>query len=127
MKLLLDTTVLIDMMRGKLRLSGLLQDSFGQGVELATTTVNVGEVFSGLRPVEKQIAEAILGALEIYPLTTAVARKAGELRYSFARKEITLGLPDTIVAATALHYGLTLMTENRKDFPMPDLQFFDLP
>jgi predicted nucleic acid-binding protein len=27
-----------------------------------------------------------------------------------------------MIAATALHYGLTLMTDNRKDFPMPDLK-----
>jgi len=33
---------------------------------------------------------------------------------------------DTIIAATALHYGLTLITENKKDFPMPELQLHPL-
>jgi predicted nucleic acid-binding protein len=32
-----------------------------------------------------------------------------------------------IVAATALEYGLVLVTDNRKDFPMPGIEFFPLP
>lgn len=49
------------------------------------------------------------------------------LRNEAARRGTTLALADVIVAATALEYGLTLMTDNRKDFPIPELKFFDLP
>jgi predicted nucleic acid-binding protein len=37
----------------------------------------------------------------------------------------TLHIPDVIVAAVALTFGLTLATDN--DFPMPELRFLDLP
>ena len=39
----------------------------------------------------------------------------------------TLSIPDVIIAATALAYRLVLMTDNRKDFPMPQLAIFPLP
>jgi predicted nucleic acid-binding protein len=55
-----------------------------------------------------------------------VAQRAGALRYEWARKGITLALTDTMIAATALQYGLTLITDNRKDFPMPELTIHPL-
>lgn len=51
----------------------------------------------------------------------SVARKAGELRYEWARKGITLSLPDTLIAAVCITEKLTLISDNRKDFPMPGL------
>jgi predicted nucleic acid-binding protein len=38
-----------------------------------------------------------------------------------------LRIPDTIVAAVALHHQLALVTGNTKDFPMEDLSFHVLP
>jgi hypothetical protein len=56
----------------------------------------------------------------------AIAKQAGALRYEWARKGVTLTLTDTMIAATVLHYGLTLITDNRKDFPMPELKLHPL-
>jgi len=56
----------------------------------------------------------------------SVARKAGELRNEWARKGKTLSLADTLIAATALHYNLTHITDNRKDFPMSELTLHPL-
>jgi predicted nucleic acid-binding protein len=125
--LLLDTTVLIDVLRGRLNRSRLLAELVERGDHLATSAINVGEVFGGLRPMEKAGADAFLLTLEVYPLTAALAREAGVLQYAWARRGKTLSLADMIVAATALEYGLTLMTDNRKDFPMAELSFFPLP
>ncbi|SNT09490.1 hypothetical protein SAMN05421770_104138 [Granulicella rosea] len=73
------------------------------------------------------MAETLFADLNVSDLTPGIAVRAGRLQYAWARKGRTLGLPDMIVAATALEYDLTLMTDNRKDFPMPELKFFDLP
>ena len=59
-------------------------------------------------------------------MTAAIARRAGSLKSLYARKGRTLTLADMIVAATALEHNLTLITDNRKDFPVSDLHFHPL-
>jgi len=124
---LIDTPVLVDVLRNRLGRPTLLAELIERGDHLATTALNVGEVFAGLRPTEESSAGALLELMEIYPITAALARRAGGLKYAWARKGRTLELPDMIVAATALEHGVTLMTDNRRDFPMQELKFFDLP
>jgi len=127
MTLLLDSTVLIDVLPERPSRRALLADLARRGERLTTASINVGEVYSGLFPAEEIKAKVLLDQVKVYPLTTEIARAAGSLRYVWARKGRILGLNDMIVAATALEYGLTVMTDNRKDFPIPDLKFFDLP
>jgi predicted nucleic acid-binding protein len=127
MKLLLDSTVLIDVLREKHGRRVLLAELVARGKVLATSAINVGEVYSGLRVAEESRAETFFNALEIYPVTEKIARSAGSLRYAWARQGRTLALADMIVAATALEYGMQVMTDNRKDFPVPELKLFDLP
>jgi predicted nucleic acid-binding protein len=44
------------------------------------------------------------------------AMLAGEWRHSYARQGISLSTADVLIAATALHYRLTLCTTNRRHF-----------
>jgi predicted nucleic acid-binding protein len=64
-----------------------------------------------LKQVEKTFLENFFKSITVIPLDTAVAAKAIELRQ---RKPISLA--DALVAATALIYDLTLLTENIKDY-----------
>jgi predicted nucleic acid-binding protein len=127
MILLLDSTVLIDMLRDRKDRRTLIRELAQRGERLTTSAMNVGEVYSGMLPAEERITDSLMGSLETYPITASIARRSGTLQFAAARKGKTLGLPDMIVAATALEYGLTVMTDNRKDFPIPELKFFDLP
>ena len=127
MRLLLDTSVLIDALRHRHGRRELLADLVRSGHTLTTTALNIAEVYAGMRPNEAQRTEALLGALDSYDLTATSARRAGALKQQWARKGRTLALADMIVAALALEHGCTLMTDNRKDFPMPELGQFDLP
>jgi predicted nucleic acid-binding protein len=94
---------------------------------VATTALNVAEVYAGMRPGEELQTEVFLDALECYELTGSTARLAGKLKNHWSKRGRTLTLPDTIVAAIALERGCTLMTDNRKDFPMPELDCYPLP
>jgi predicted nucleic acid-binding protein len=127
MRLLLDTTVLIDVLRLRHRRRELLAELLRAGHTLATSALNVAEVYAGMRPEEAQKTEALLSALDCYELTGTVARRAGALKQQWAKTGRTLTLADMIVAAIALEHGCTLMTDNRKDFPMEELEKFDLP
>ena len=93
---------------------------------LATSAINVAEVYAGLRSGEEARTVRLLGRLEVYPITGQIARVAGDLKQEWAKKGRTLELPDTLIAATVLAHGCMLMTDNRKDFPMPELRFFDM-
>ena len=127
MRLLLDTSVLIDVLRSRQRRRELLAELARSGHTLATTALNVAEVFAGMRPEEQKQTEALLDVLDCYALTRTAGQLAGTLKNKWARKGRTLTLADTIVAAIALEQGCTLMTDNRKDFPMPELQHYPLP
>ena len=69
----------------------------------------------------------MLARLRYYEITPEVAQKAGRLKYDWARKGHSLSLADVIIAATSLHHGLTLITDNLKHFPMPELSIYEVP
>lgn len=72
------------------------------------------------------IVEAFVSILRWYPSSPDIARCGGRLRYEYAHQGVTLGLPDLLIAATALVHDLTLITANRKHFPMPELAVHSL-
>jgi len=120
---LLDTTVLIDVLRNRggrrAELARILADG---GNTLATSAVNVTEVCAGARPQEESRIEGFLAELEILPVTTETGRYAGKLKAGQARLGRTLSLADILIAATALENRLPLMTENWKHFAGLGLQ-----
>jgi predicted nucleic acid-binding protein len=124
---LLDTNVIIDVFNGKRGRRDLLLNLVRQGHLLACCPINVTEVYAGVRPQEEEATEQFLRSLEYYALTWPVARLAGLLKRDFGRKGTTLTLADTTIAAVALIYELTLMTDNVKDFPMSNLALYPLP
>jgi predicted nucleic acid-binding protein len=121
---LLDTTVLIDALRGKVGCLVLLEELTVSGHTIATSAINIGEVYAGMRASEENKTDRFLDSLACYPLTREIAHRAGHLRNQWARKGRTLELADMMVAATALEYGAALMTENRKDFPVDGLRLY---
>ena len=80
-----------------------------------------------MKPHEKARTEELLDGFERYEVTEEIARYAGLLKNEWAAKGFTFTLVDMTIAATAIAHKLTLITENRKDFPMPELTLHDLP
>jgi predicted nucleic acid-binding protein len=52
----------------------------------------------------------------ILPVTEEIAERWGFLASAAKQQGITLAVVDGIIAASALHHGLTLVTRNDKDF-----------
>jgi predicted nucleic acid-binding protein len=127
MQLLLDSSVLIDSLRSRRGRRQWLAELVRAGNRLATSALNLGEVYAGMRPEEEAGTKAFLGALECHEITAGVAEMAGKLKRQWAQKGRTLTLADAIVAAVAMEQGCPLATDNRKDFPMPGLQLYELP
>jgi tRNA(fMet)-specific endonuclease VapC len=124
---LLDTSVIIDALNRKQGRWELLASLVEAGDILACSVVTLSEIFAGVRPQEIPLTERFLNALEHYDLDSQLARAAGLLKNEWTRKGRTIGVVDMMIAATALAHNLVFMTDNRKDFPMPQLALYPLP
>lgn len=116
----LDSTVLIDYLRGRpavervhaLRLRGDVP---------ATTAINVEEIVRGVREAELDVAQQLCRGLLGLPVDEAAGWQAGRWRSSFARTGVTLFQADCLIAATTHENRAVLCTGNPQDFPMPEL------
>jgi predicted nucleic acid-binding protein len=127
MRLLLDSSILIDALRLRAGRREWLAAVVRRGDALGTSALNLAEVYVGMRPEEEERTKAFLNSLECYEITASVAEIAGRLKRQWAKRGHTLTLADTIVAAVALEQRCPLATDNQKDFPMPELQLYELP
>jgi tRNA(fMet)-specific endonuclease VapC len=127
MTYLLDSSVLIDALNGRNGRPQLLTQISQQDILLACCSVNVTELYMGMRTGEEAKTERFLRSLEFYTVTWEIAQLAGNLFRQWRRKGQTLGLADVTIAAVALTHKLVLVTDNQKHFPMRELRLLQLP
>ena len=125
--ILLDSSVIFDHFNGRNGRSEFLAQLIDQGHVLACCSVNITEVYAGLRAGEEQGTEAFLASLKCLPVTPEIARQAGLLRRDWRAKGHTLSYTDVTLAAVAIANQSPLLTDNGKHFPMPELNLFPLP
>lgn len=119
-RLLLDSTVLIDALRGRVaaeRLAGLRR----LGTEPWLCAISVEEIWRGLRPNEEPVVRRLFNGVRVAPLGSAEGIRAGTWRREFAEQGVTLHQADCLVAAAAVGIGASLATANIDDFPMLEL------
>lgn len=102
-KLLLDSDVLVDHLRGHRRLVA------GRD-ELYVSAVTRAELFAVSGTEERRIRR-LLEPMQNLSVDIAIAERAGRLRRS-----MPIRLPDALIASTALEHRLTLVTRNVRDF-----------
>jgi predicted nucleic acid-binding protein len=121
-RVLLDTTVLIDLLRGRRGAVDRLRALRRAGDGPYVCAVNVDEVHRGLRgATESEAAARLFDGLEVIALGRAEGRRAGEWRRDYARRGVTLTQADCLVAAAAAALGGRLATGNPAHFPMDEL------
>jgi predicted nucleic acid-binding protein len=116
----LDSTVLIDFLRGRPAV-GRVMALRASGDVPATTAINVEEIVRGLRAAETEAASLLFSGLIVLPIDSRAAWQAGTWRRNFAARGLTLYQSDCLVAATTWTHEGTLATGNPKDFPMKEL------
>ena len=121
MLILLDTTVLIDYLRGSLA-ADHLDGRLDRGDIACTTAVNVEEVARGLRTGEENDAARLIEGLTVLTLGADEGWRAGSWRRAFASRGVTLSQPDCLIAAAALTAGAVLATGNPEDFPQEEIR-----
>ena len=114
-RLLLDTDVLIEYLRGRGEAVEYLESLSS---DLYLSVISVAELFAGARgdEEERSLTQFLL-AFTVLPVTEKVARLGGLYRRDFRPSHDT-GLADALIAATAIENGADLVTFNRRHFPM---------
>jgi predicted nucleic acid-binding protein len=118
---LVDTTVVIDLLRGLDDATARLRALREAGDSGYVCAITIEETVRGLRPPERDAARRLFSGLRIAPLGEHEGWQAGEWRREYAARGRTLAQADCLVAAAALAVGGRLVTGNTKDFPMPEL------
>jgi predicted nucleic acid-binding protein len=113
--LVVDTDVLIDYLRGQDQAVVFLE---GSEQRLALSVITIAELYAGVRDgEERQQLDAFVEAFEVLPLPKEAAVVAGLWRRHYGRSHGT-GLADALIAASVDGLQGTLVTLNRRHFPM---------
>ena len=128
MTYLLDTSVIVSSLRGDVSPSGKTQLSHYLTTGSAVSIVSVAEYADGayrtrhpeetLKLWERFREEA---RLEVLLLDEETAVAYGRIRADLATKGAQLSTLDALIAATALHHRLTLVTQDRDFRRVPEL------
>lgn len=118
MKVMLDTTFVIDHQRRVPAAVQRMQEMLARGDEPIVTSVVVSEAWVGAREPGDPTLLRFLQYLEYVHPGPETARVAGEFRANARRRGFTLGLADALIAASALHLDATVLTRNVRDFEL---------
>lgn len=118
MIVVVDTSVLIDHLRGHPQAIKRLVDAVSQGHALWSVTVVRTELLAGMRPSEDQATRSLIHAFQWQDVTVEVADRAGALARRYRKSHQGVDTIDFIVGAATELLGGTLLTQNVKHFPM---------
>lgn len=126
MTYVLDTTVIVDHVRGYAPGIEILARLFDGSASLVICDVVTCEALSRGDPDEQQYVRSLLDAFEYVAIDPDGARWAGDRRRE--RTEAGARKPsvgDTLIAAVAWRLGATVVTRNGRDFAAFDVPVLD--
>lgn len=127
MKIIVDTSILIDHLRGGTKWETFIEE-VDHSVELLLPTIVVFELFSGSSTKSSAKSQNIIDFLKQFQkidFDETIAKLAGEL---FRDTKQSLHVPDCIIAASALQTNATVLTLNEKHFEqISHLSLYPLP
>jgi predicted nucleic acid-binding protein len=114
---LLDTSILIDHLRGRAEATEVLLSAAKDSTPMVSVLTRV-EIEGGMRSDERHGVRRLFDVLDIVPVTDEIARDAGALLRQYRQSHPGIDLVDFVIAATARVTGARLVTLNVRHFPM---------
>ena len=116
MRVLLDSTFLIDYLRGDPAALRRWRELFAAGAEPMLNDVVVCEVRAGLAPLDERAFAALVEPTVFIQSGPESALQAGRWRQHARARGATLALGDALIAAGAHALGASVLTRNLRDF-----------
>ncbi len=116
--LVVDTSVLVDHLRGLPPAVARLKAALDAADELWSVTVVRTEILAGARSGEEAPISHLLGLLRWLDVTPELADAAGRLAATYLRSHPGVDTVDYLIAAGTLHLDAELLTLNVHHFPM---------
>lgn len=126
MGVIFDTSEIIALERNRQDVDAIIlgreDDPFGISV------VTVAELLHGVeradtdarKIIRQAFVEKVIELFPVLPFDTSVARTYARLWAALAKKDLTVGAHDLIIAATAISLDYTIVTSNVRDFERID-------
>jgi predicted nucleic acid-binding protein len=118
---LLDSDIIIDILRGRAGTVAELSRLETEGVATYTCAVSVAEIFAGVRAGEEARTEAFFEARGELTIDGATGRRAGVYLARYARTH-GVEIADALIGAAAATARLHLWTGNARHYPMEGLR-----
>ena len=118
MRIVVDTSILIDHLRGVPEAKSIMVDAAKRGDTLCASVLTRVEVLAGMRAAEEVATRRLFAALEWVDVSESLAELAGLLARQYLRSHPNVDSVDYVIAATAQALDASLWTKNVKHFPM---------
>ena len=117
---LFDTNLFIYAFKEDKKAVKLLEESFKPN-KLYLSVIVVAEIYSSNNKEFISKVDELSNCAILLPIDYEISVIAGQLRAK-TKKTGKAYLADCLIAATAIHHDLTLITNNKKDFSFPGLK-----
>lgn len=115
---LVDTSILVDHLRGVEPARDLLRPAIERQEMVAASTLTRIELSIGMRHAEQRATDALVAALHWLAVDSAVIDEADTLARRYGLGHSDIDAVDCCIAASAIVHGLELWTLNVRHFPM---------
>ena len=108
----------------------------GESLDLVWKLSRGGDIFSSILTIAELRAgwtddkaaaylPVFYSQTKIIGVSKEIAELAGKFLKDYKTRGVSLPTVDMLIASTAIVQGCEFVTRNKKDFPMPDIKFFE--
>ena len=112
----LDTSVLIEYYRKKVKAKSFLYSLNEQYYKFAASTITEYEIYAGNTESQNLFWDNLFQDIKLLSFDSAIARISGLIYMQLRVDNRMIENPDIFIAATAIKHGLPLATLNKKHF-----------
>lgn len=124
-RLLIDTDIVIELLKKHSDILTRFIDFHEQGVEFFLSPIVVAEIYAGAFKKEYPEIEAFFNLCTHWPLDAKTAKQAGLFAAQYGKAYQGISLEDYLLAATAVQLACPLWTGNKKHYPMSEIFLFE--